>query len=137
MQNELEDFIKSKMSVDELNIDRPSEKLVIKARKVVEARKRANINNQTLLEGIKSFFYAELKVYQVVLCGLVLMGCFLWFSKPQSESANNVVTDNYLTNKTAITSSTILASIHHNNIEKSSTSTSTALSCIKTFVTKN
>ncbi len=137
MQNELENILKNKMSLNVLDIDQPSEDLVAKARKKIARRKVVSTQNETLLEGIKSFFYAELKVYQVVLFTLVIAGCYFWFSKPQEDPSNRAKIDNYMVNEKAITSSTILASNNHKEMGEPSANTSTALASIKTFISRN
>lgn len=137
MENQLDNLLRSKMSVDELNIDRPSNDLVLKARKKIVARKNNVMHNETLLDGIKSFFYAELKVYQVVLFALIIAGCYFWFSKPGENSLKQSKFDNYMVNEKAITSSTILAANNHYEAERASANTSTALASIKTFISRN
>ncbi len=137
MENELENLLKNKMSVDALEIDAPNHLLVIKARKLVGQRKKSSSNWWGYLEQIKNVFYRSNKVYHFALTTLIIAGCIFYFSKA-GESSLKISKNNVYTGKSgAISSSTTLATNDAFISKKPSVNTSTALTSIMTFVTIN
>jgi len=137
MENELENLLRAKMSLEDMGINSPDESLVLKARNKVALRKKSNSNVHVFIDNIKSVFFIQNRAYHFILTALIITGFIFYFSKPNEESLQISKNNNYTGKTGAITSSTILATLDELPQRKSSVNTSTALTSITTFVTRN
>jgi hypothetical protein len=137
MENELEDMLRIKMSIDILEIETPDVSFISAARKRVSQRKKPVSNWQMFADRIFSAFCFQNKAYHFVLTSLIIIGCIFYFSRPDSEPLKILKNNNYTGKTGSITSSTILATNDEHPQKKPSVNTSTALTSIITFVTIN
>lgn len=111
MENQnLDDFLKSKMSLDELGISTPNADLVSAARRKVGLRRKKTEEGDGLWAFISGFFNLQIKLYQAGLATLIIAGYIYYFTKTESVPTQTIVTE-YVTDHSSVNSSTVLASI--------------------------
>lgn len=135
MENNLDHFLKNKLSVDELNIESPDISLVNDAREKIKLRKKPVPEKQNFFDFLMHFL--DLKPYQTGLAAIVLIAGFFYFINPRSENNNETLASQNAAGNYSISSSTVLASLTQYTNNKTATSSSTVLTSIITFVVRN
>ena len=111
MENKnLDSFLKSKMSLNELGISEPKADLVSAARKKIDLRRKKMEEPMDLLAVISGFFNLQIKLYQAGLATLIIGGYIYYFTKTENIPTKTIVTQ-YVTDDSSVNSSTVLASI--------------------------
>lgn len=137
MKNNLENFLKNKLSVDDLNLDTPDISLVNEARSKIKLRKKQIPEKETFYELLFNFFPFQLRPYQAGLAAVLIMaGIFYLINSKTGQDKNALVSQNAVGNY-SISSSTVLASLTQYTNNKTATSSSTVLTSIITFVVRN
>ncbi len=135
MENNLDNFLKNKLSVDDLDLKTPDISLVNSAREKIKLRKRTTPEKENFFDFIIAFL--DLKPYQTGLAAIVLIaGIFYFINTKTEKGSDSLVSQNAVSNY-SISSSTVLASLTQYTNNKTATSSSTVLTSIITFVVRN
>src|SRR5688572_27468739 len=86
MDNKLDNFLKNKLSVDELDINVPELSLVNEARERIHERKRPDTVNEDFFDRILNYFNARLKPLQVGFAALLVIGSIFYFINNETSS---------------------------------------------------
>ena len=116
--NELNNFLSDKMSVDELNLQAPDLALVFEARKKVMARKKAAGEINDFFSIIATFLNFKIKLNHAVFATIVTGSIILYVTqnKPGNKIENR--SDDYVSNIASVRSSTVLSSIYTFGLNK-------------------
>lgn len=137
MKNNVENFLKNKLSVDDLNLETPDISLVNEAREKIKLRKKQNIGKESFYDVIFNFFHFQVKPYQAGIAALLIIAGVFYFTNTETgKNESSLVSQNATTNY-SISSSTVLASLTQYTNNKTATSSSTVLTSIMTFVVRN
>lgn len=137
MKNNIDNFMKNKLSVDNLNLETPDISLVNEARLKIMVRKKAAAEKESFYDLIFNFFHFQLKPYQAGIAALLIAaGIFYFINNQTSKTESGLLSKNATTNYT-ISTSTVLASLTQYTNNKTATSSSTVLTSIITFVVRN
>lgn len=134
MKTRTTDFLKQKMSLDELQIQEPGADLVAAARAKVLERKKEVVVPQR--HWFFNFFKFEINVYHAGFAALLITVGVLYMSR-QKYGGNTMYGEGKTPQNTSINSSTVLASLTQYTLNKPSVNSSTVLTSIITFVAKN
>ena len=133
MEASKSEFLKKKMSIEEMDIQEPDRALVDAARAMVMRRKPVIIEKTK--KSYFDFFKFELNVYQAGFAALLITFLTLYVSR--QKYANNAIYSDNKKQQSSINSSTVLASLTQYTMNKPSVNSSTVLTSIITFVAKN
>ena len=137
MENNINHFLKNKLSVDELNLETPNISLVNEAREKIKLRKKQAPEKESFYQLFLDLFQFRLKPYQAGIASVLVIGALFYFINTKTEKGgNSLVSQNAATNY-SISSSTVLASLTQYTNNKTATSSSTVLTSIITFVVRN
>ena|ERR1700751_1019303 len=89
MENEMNDFLKKKMSVDELKIDEPDPELVSAARQKILLRKKEKHKTESAFFTFSRFFTLQIKLYQAVLASIFIAVGVFYFTKDENVNKDN------------------------------------------------
>lgn len=137
MENNLENFLKNKLSVDELNLETPDISLVNDAREKIKRRKKQVAEHESFYDRIFNFFHFQLKPYQAGIAALLIAAGIFYFINHETEKTGGALVSQNATTNYSISSSTVLASLTQYTNNKTATSSSTVLTSIITFVVRN
>lgn len=137
MENNIEQFLKNKLSIDDLEMETPDISLVNEAREKIKARKKHHQRKESFYDMVFNFIHSQLKPYQAGMAALLIAaGVFYFINKECEKTTGSLVSQNAATNY-SISSSTVLASLTQYTNNKTATSSSTVLTSIITFVVRN
>jgi hypothetical protein len=133
--NDLDKFLKHKMSLHELEISIPP--LSVEVKKRIAAKKKSTIEPGCFYEKFSSFFNIQTKLYRVGIAVLIIAGFIFYFLNEQTAESS-LITQNTASKDASvtITSSTVLAGLT-TLANKSSVNSSTVLTSILTFVVRD
>ena len=137
MENNLDNFLKNKLSVDELNMDSPDITLVNDAREKRKLRKKQAPEKESFFDMVADLFQFQLRSYQVGIASVLIIGSLFYFINTKTEKSGSVLVSQNATTNYSISSSTVLASLTQYTNNKTATSSSTVLTSIITFVVRN
>jgi hypothetical protein len=137
MENNTENFLKNKLSINELDLDTPDLSLVNEAREKILSRKKQNIQKVGFLTFIFSYFDFKVKAYQVGIAMLLIAGGIFYFTSLENKTNTDAFVSRNAANNYSISSSTVLASLTQYTNNKTATNSSTVLTSIITFVIRN
>ena len=137
MENNTENFLKNKLSIDELGLGTPDISLVNAAREKVLLRKKHPVPKDGFLTFISSYFNFEIKPYQVGFATVFIVASIFYFTTTDNKNTNGSFVSQNATNNYSISSSTVLASLTQYTNNKTATNSSTVLTSIITFVVRN
>lgn len=137
MENNINNFLKNKLSVDELNIEQPDISLVNDAREKIRSRKQPAIERENFFEQLIGLFQFQLKPYQAGIAAVLVIGTLFYFINKQTGNSDIPLVSQNATTNYSISSSTVLASLTQYTNNKTATSSSTVLTSIITFVVRN
>ena len=107
--NELENFLSSKMSLNEMNLQVPT--LSAEARKKIAARKKPANEMEDLFSLIAAFLNFKIKLYHAVIATIIIGGFILYFTKEDKGNKSEKHSNEYISNIASVRSSTVLSSI--------------------------
>ncbi|MEO6304567.1 MAG: hypothetical protein ABIP51_15515 [Bacteroidia bacterium] len=107
--NELENFLSHKLSVDELDLQVP--KLSETARKKIATRKKTTGEIEDFFSLVAAFLNFKIKLYHAVLATIIIGGIILFFTKEDKNNNNETYSSQYVSNIASVKSSTVLSSI--------------------------
>lgn len=137
MENNLDHFLKNKLSVDHMDLEDPDISLVNTAREKIKFRRKPSPEKEGFYALIFNFFHFQLKPYQAGIAALLIAtGIFYFVNTKTGNNESTLVSQNAATNY-SISSSTVLASLTQYTNNKTATSSSTVLTSIITFVVRN
>lgn len=137
MENNLDNFLKNKLSADNLGLETPDISLVNEAREKIKLRKKQAPEKEGIYALIFNFFHFQLKPYQAGIAALLIIAGVFYFTNTETgKNESSLVSQNATTNY-SISSSTVLASLTQYTNNKTATSSSTVLTSIITFVVRN
>lgn len=137
MENNVKQFLKNKLSVDDLDMETPDISLVNEAREKIKTRKKHLHKKESFYDLVFNFFHFQLKPYQAGMAALLIAaGVFYFINKETEKTGSSLVSQNAAANY-SISSSTVLASLTQYTNNKTATSSSTVLTSIITFVVRN
>ncbi len=136
MESNLENFLKNKMSVDEIGIANPDLSLIENAGKKIGLRRKISEKKPSVFGVLSAFFHPKLKLYYTGFASLIIIFGIFYILKQKSKS-NNFNMSGYSNTKTSVNSSTVLASLTQYTLNNTSVKSSTVLSSIMTFVVRN
>jgi hypothetical protein len=137
MENNLNHFLKNKLSVDNLGLKTPDISLVKEAREKIKLRKKQIPGKESFYNLIFNFFHFQLKPYQAGIAALLIIAGVFYFTNTETgKNESSLVSQNATTNY-SISSSTVLASLTQYTNNKTAASSSTVLTSIITFVVRN
>lgn len=116
--NELDKFLSHHMSGDELPIESPGISVISEARKKIMDRKKTVIEKDDYLSLFAAFLNLKVKLYHAVIGCIVIGSIIFFYTQNQRTPSTEQGSQYYVTNTVSVKSSTVL-------------------SCIKTFATKN
>ncbi len=137
MENNLENFLKNKLSVDDLNLETPDISLVNEAREKIKLRKKQTIEKESFYDIIFNFFHFQVKPYQAGIAALLIVAGVFYFTNTETGKNESSLVSQTAANNYSISSSTVLASLTQYTNNKTATSSSTVLTSIITFVVRN
>jgi hypothetical protein len=137
MENNLNNFLKNKLSVDELNIDSPDISLVNEAREKIKLRKQQLPERESFFNVLLHLFQFRLKPYRLGIASVLIIGSLFYFINTKTEKGGGALVSQNATTNYSISSSTVLASLTQYTNNKTATSSSTVLTSIITFVVRN
>lgn len=137
MENNLNNFLKNKFSVDDMNIETPDISLVNDAREKIKLRKKQTPEKESFFDLVLNLFQLQLKPYQAGIASVLLIGGLFYFINTKTEKGNGVLVSQNATTNYSISTSTVLASLTQYTNNKTATSSSTVLTSIITFVVRN
>lgn len=88
MEKETNDFLKQKMSVDELGINEPRPELVSEARKKILMRKK-EMKEENSFFSLKSLLNVRIKLYQAALASVLIAFAVFYFAKNENGDEDN------------------------------------------------
>ncbi|MGZ3901494.1 MAG: hypothetical protein ACXVO9_10180 [Bacteroidia bacterium] len=109
-KNNMDEFLKKQMSVDESGINEPSLGLIRHAREKVMLKKERQLERADIFFLTAKFLNLHVKLSYVIMLTLCLGLGSLYFTKENVESNENI-TSPYIVNIASARSSTVLASI--------------------------
>ena len=116
-KNELDNFLRDKLSIEELNLKVPQ--LSAEARKKIIARKKPNrAEVGDLFSIVAAFLNLKIKLYHAVLATVIIGGTILFFTKEDHNKNNEGHSDQYVSNVASVKSSTVLSSINTFGLNK-------------------
>ncbi len=136
MENNLDNFLKNKMSVNEMGMEDPDISLIAEARKKVMARKRLITEKPNFVWMLTAFFNPKFKLLYTALASLLIIFGIFYILK-QKNNKNNFNMSEFSSKKSSVNSSTVLASLTQYTLNNTSVNSSTVLSSIMTFVVRN
>lgn len=136
MENNTENFLKNKLSIDDLNIDCPDISLVNDAREKIKHRKKSITAKENSFDWIFNFF-SSVKPYRTGIAAVLFIAGVFYFINSQTGKNDSVLVSQNATTNYSISSSTVLASLTQYTNNKTATSSSTVLTSIITFVVRN
>lgn len=109
--NQLDDFLKDKLSLATSNIEAPDISFLIAARKAVAKRKSFNHETDDVFSIVAAFLNMKIKLYHAVIASVCLALVIFFFTK--TEKSNNIESNSsqYVSNIASVRSSTVLSSI--------------------------
>jgi len=134
MENNIDDFLKRKLTVNDLNLDQPDISLVNNARQRVLQRKKTRPETERFFDFILAFFAKPLHTGAAFV--LIIASIFYFVNSQTGKSGYPLASQNATANY-SISSSTVLASLTQYTNNKTATSSSTVLTSIITFVVRN
>ncbi len=137
MENNTENFLKNKLSIDDLNIETPDISLVNVAREKIKSRKKQVIEKEGFFNRVFHFFHFQLKPYQTGIAAVLIIAGIFYFINTKTGSSDSVLVSQNATTNYSISTSTVLASLTQYTNNKTATSSSTVLTSIITFVVRN
>ena len=137
MENNTEDFLKNKLSIDDLNIETPAISLVNEAREKIKLRKKQTLKKESFFDWVFNFFHFQLKPYQTGIATVLIIAGVFYFINTKTGSSDSVLVSQNATTNYSISTSTVLASLTQYTNNKTATSSSTVLTSIITFVVRN
>ncbi len=137
MENNLENFLKNKLSVDDLNLETPNISLVNQAREKIKLRGKKIEEKESFFNLIFNFYQAWFKPYQTGIAAVLLIAGIFYFINSKTEKGEISFVSQNASNSYSISSSTVLASLTQYTNNKTATSSSTVLTSIITFVIRN
>lgn len=136
MENKLEDFLKNKMSLDEMGMEEPNPSLVNEARNKIILRKKTATKKPGFFAMLSELFTPKLKLYYTGFASLLVIFGIIYLLKSENGKKDSYMNE-YSNTKTSVNSSTVLASLTQYTLNNASVKSSTVLSCIMTCVVKN
>ena len=137
MENNSKNFLKNKLSIDELNLDTPDISLVSEAREKILSRKKLTPEKENFFSFFYEYFGFEIKSYQIGLATLLLACGIFYLTNNVNEKNDGTLISKNAANNYSISSSTVLASLTQYTNNKTATNSSTVLTSIITFVIRN
>ena len=137
MENNLENFLKNKLSVDDLNLETPDISLVNQARQNIKLRNKQVEEKENFFTLIFYFFQTQFKPYQTGIAAVLIIASIFYFINSKTEKGSGSFVSQNASNSYSISSSTVLASLTQYTNNKTATSSSTVLTSIITFVVRN
>jgi hypothetical protein len=136
MENNTENFLKNKLSIDGMDLDSPDLSLVKAAREKVMARKKTTEKKSGFIEGLRAQLGFLLNPVPAGIAAILIIGGLFYFTNTETQKTELAIGSQNATNNYSISSSTVLALTQYTN-NKTATASSTVLSSIMTFVAKN
>ena len=137
MENNLDNFLKNKLSVDQLNFETPDISLVNEAREKIKLRQKQIPEKENFFDQLLNLFQVQLKLYRVGIASVLIIGSLFYFINTKTEKGGSALVSQNATTNYSISSSTVLASLTQYTNNKTATSSSTVLTSIITFVVRN
>ena len=137
MENNADNFLKNKLSPDELDLETPDISLVNEAREKILMRRKAIPEKENFFSFISAYFGFEIKSYQIGLATLLIACGIFYFTNNVNEKNDGTLISKNAANNYSISSSTVLASLTQYTNNKTATNSSTVLTSIITFVIRN
>jgi hypothetical protein len=137
MENKLDDFLKNKLSVDDLNMETPDISLVNNAREKIRSRQQTLPEKENFFDRLLGLIRFQLKPYQLGIASVLIIGTLFYFINTKTEKNGEALVSQNATTNYSISSSTVLASLTQYTNNKTATSSSTVLTSIITFVVRN
>jgi hypothetical protein len=138
MENNNDNFLKHKLSIDEMELGEPDLSLVQEAREKILARKKRPEVQNDLLAGWRSHFEFLFNPFPAGIAAILIIAGIFYFTNDQTQRTELAVNPrNAAANYSISSSSTVLASLTQYTNNKTATATSTVLNSIMTFVVKN
>ncbi|HWY09939.1 MAG TPA: hypothetical protein VN026_01380 [Bacteroidia bacterium] len=137
MGNNTENFLKNKLSIDELDLEIPNISLVNEAREKIALRKKQIPAKENFFSFIYDYFGFEIKSYQIGLATLLIACGIFYFTNNVNEKNDSTLISKNAANNYSISSSTVLASLTQYTNNKTAANSSTVLTSIITFVIRN
>ena len=137
MENNIENFLKNKLSADEMDLGTPDLQLVESAREKVMSRKKNIERKQGFLESLWSSFGTLFNPLPAGITAFLIIGGIFYFTSNETQKTELALNPQNSTGSYSINSSTVLASLTQYTNNKTATASSTVLSSIVTFVAKN
>lgn len=134
MENNIENFLKHKLSVEDLHIEQPDISLVNEAREKIKQRKKPLPEKENFFDMVLTFFAKPL---QAGIASVLIIAGIFYFINSQTGKNGYPLTSQNATANYSISSSTVLASLTQYTNNKTATSSSTVLTSIITFVVRN
>jgi len=136
MENNTENFLKSRMIVDEFNT--PDLSLVNEAREKIMARKKTISSAPGLFKSLRERFEFFFTPVPAGIAAILIIGGMFYFTNNETQKTELAIHPQNATNNYSISSSsTVLASLTQYTNNKTAAASSTVLSSIMTFVVKN
>jgi len=137
MENNTENFLKNKLSIDDLNIESPDISLVNEAREKIKLRKKQTTEKESFFDLAFRFLQLLLKPYQAGIAAVLIIAGVFYFINTKTGSSDSVLVSQNATTNYSISTSTVLASLTQYTNNKTAVSNSTVLTSIITFVVRN
>jgi hypothetical protein len=138
MENNSDNFLKNKLSIDEMELETPGLSLVQEAREKILARKKEAETKTSLLTGWRAQFGFLFNPFPVGVTAILIIGGIFYFTNNETQKTELAIhPENAANNYSISSSSTVLASLTQYTNNKTATASSTVLSSIMTFVVKN
>ncbi len=137
MENNTENFLKNKLSIDDLDLETPDISLVNEARGKIMRRKKQSSENEHFFSHVFNFFPFQLKPYQAGIVAILIIAAGFYFINSGTKNNNAVLISQNASSNYSISTSTVLASLTQYTNNKTATSSSTVLTSIITFVVRN
>lgn len=133
MKENMNQLFKQHFEEELSNMAEPEFELVSAAREKIAQIKPVESKSNRIFSG---FFRMEISVYQAAFAALLITVTVLYYSK-QKYSPDKTLGEKTYPANSSINSSTVLAGLTQHTLNESSVKSSTVLTSIITFVTKN
>lgn len=137
MENNTENFLKNKLSIDEMELETPDLSIVQQARERVMARQKITEIKPGFLEGLRARFEFLFHPFPVGVAAILIIGGIFYFTNNETQKTELAIHPQNATNNYSISSSSTVLALTQYTINETATASSTVLSSIMTFVAKN
>lgn len=117
--DQLNEFIRDYMSLDELNLKDPDLSLVSAARKKIMTRKKQPVNEMDdFFSLVAGFLNLKIKLYHAVIASIVIGAVILFATREDKNNNEETRSGEYTSNIASVRSSTVLSSIYTFGLNK-------------------